>query len=166
MRKLILISILFSLCVYYTQAQMIQENDTLYLNYFIAAGEFGGINEGLIIYSNNNEIKAKSVKYKSSSYGMALKADTIIDFYKKNKSNYTVIKTEWVLSKKQLDYISKILDEIKTRPVEENVFSNASEHYAILTNNESCVFIDRTGNWNKFLEIKKVLDIEQQPKKL
>lgn len=90
----------------------------------------------------------------------------LIDFYEKNKSNYTIIKTEWVLSKKQLDYISKILDEIKTRPVEENVFSNAGEHYAILTKNENYVFIDRTGSWNKFLEIKKVLEIEQQPKKL
>lgn len=165
MRKLILALILFSFCVYSIQAQMVEKNDTLYLNYFIAAGELGGHNEGLIIYSNNNEIKAKSVKYNNSSYGMALKADTIIDFYEKNKSNYTVIKTEWVLSKKQLDYISKILEEIKTRPVEENVFSNASEHYAILTKNESYVFIDRTGNWNKFLEIKKVLDIKQKIKK-
>jgi hypothetical protein len=145
---------------------MIQRNDTLHLNYFIAAGEFGGINEGLIIYGNNNEVKAKSVRYNSSSYGMALEVDTIIDFYEQNKNNYTVIKAEWILSKKQCDYIAKILDEIKARPIEENVFGNASEHYAILTKKESYVFIDRTGYWKKYLEIKKVLDIEQQPKKL
>ncbi len=46
------------------------------------------------------------------------------------------------------------------------MFSNASDHYAILTKNESYVLIDRTGDWNKFLEIKKVLGIDQQPKKL
>jgi len=60
----------------------------------MAIGEFGGINEGLIIYCNNNEIKAKSVRYNCSSYDMALKVDTIIDFYEKNKNNCTIIKSE------------------------------------------------------------------------
>ena len=162
MRTLILIPTLFLLSICFAQAQMIAGNDTLYLNYFIAVGEFGGNNEGLIIYSNNNELRAKGVRYNASSYGMPLKVDAIIDFYETNKNSYTVIKAEWVLGEKQRDYIAKILEEIKTRPVEENVYSNASEHYAILTKKESCVFIDRTGEWNKFFEIKKVLDIEQQ----
>lgn len=198
MRKLILIPTLFLLSIFYAQAQMIEGNDTLYLNYFIAAGEFGGSNEGIIIYVKNNELNAISIKYNNSSTSFILDAFTdfnknnnihssfnwesewglylkqrdslitsaLIDFYKKNITDYTVLKSEWVLSEKQRDYIAKILDEIKTRPVEENVFSNASEHYAILTKKESYVFIDRTGNWNKFLEIKKVLDIKQQPKKL
>lgn len=166
MKKLIIIFILCSYCAFYIQAQIIQGNDTLYLNYFIAAGELGGINEGLIIHGNSNEIKAKSVRYNNSSYGMALKIDTIIDFYEKNKSNYTIIKAEWVLNEKQRDYIAKILDEIKKRPVEKNIFNNATEHYTILTNKEKYVFIDRAGNWNKFLEIKKVLNIEQHSKKL
>lgn len=165
-QKIIFTSILFSLSAYFTQAQVSMDNDTLYLNYFIAAGEFGGGNEGLIIFGEGNDIKAKCVKYISSSYGKTLEVDTIINFYKKNKDNYTIIKAEWILSKVQCDYIAKILDEIKAQPIEENVFSNASEHYAILTKNESYVFIDRTGNWNKFLEIKKVLGIEQRPKKL
>lgn len=165
MRKLILIATLFLLSIFYAQAQMIEGNDTLYLNYFIAVGEFGGNNEGVIIYSNNNELRAKCVRYNASSYGMPLKVDAIIDFYETNKNSYTVIKPEWVLSEKQRDYIAKILEEIKTRPREENVYSNASEHYAILTKKESYVFIDRTGEWNKFSEIKKVLDIKQQHRK-
>src|SRR5690625_596772 len=199
MRKFTLTLILFTVtvCAFYIQAQMIEKGDTLYLNYFIAYGEFGGHNEGLKIYIENCELNAISIKYNNSSISFILKALTdtdkknkenhitfnsesdlymnqrdsiftkaLIDFYKNNTHNYTVLKSEWVLNKNQLDYISKILDEIKTRPVEENVFSNASEHYAILTNDESYVFIDRAGNWNKFLEIKKVLGIEQEPKKL
>ena len=159
------IPIFFSLSVCFAQAQMIK--DTLYLNYFIAAGEFGGSNEGLLLFRDSHGIiKAKSVKYNSSSYGIPLEVDTIIDFYEKNKNSYTIIKPEWTLSEEQCDYIATILDEIKTRPLEEYVFSNASDHYAILTKNESYVLIDRTGDWNKFLEIKKVLGIEQQPKKL
>ena len=99
MRKLILISIFFFLSAYYTKAQMIKGNDTLYLNYFIATGEFGGINEGLIIYGQSNELKVKSVKYDSSSYGITLEVDTIINFYEKNKDSYTIIKAEWTDTK-------------------------------------------------------------------
>ena len=155
-----------TLYAFYSHAQEIPINDSLYLNYFIATGEFGGNNEGLIIYRDGNNIKAKSVRYNKSSYGKPIEIDTIISFYKRNKRDFTVIKKEWVLSNKQRDYIFKVLDEIKRRPIEENVFSNASEHYTILTKDKNYVFIDRTGNWNKFLEIKEFLDIEQQPKKL
>jgi len=49
------------------------------------------------------------------------------------------------------------LAEIESRPVE-NGFSNASEHYAILSKKTNYVFIDRTGKWNKFIEIKKYLE--------
>lgn len=149
-----------------TQAQIIQENDTLYLNYFIAKGEFGGENEGLIIHNNGDNIKAKSIRYNNSSYGKPLDVDTIINFYVENSNNYIVLKEEWILSKKECDYLAKVLDEIKAQSEEDNVYSNASEHYAIITKGENHIFIDRAGNWNKFLEIKKVLDIEQYPKKL
>ncbi len=199
MKNLGFMFILFSSVSFCAQAQMIGMNDSLYLNYYIAVGEFGGSNEGIVFYMKDNELNAKSIKYNNPSTSFILYALTdfnkknnsnhssfnsesdwylnirqrdsiitnaLIDFYKKNIYDYTVLKSEWILSKEQREYIAKILNEIKTRPVEENVFSNACEHYAILSKSESYVFIDRTGNWNKFLEIKKVLDIEQQPKKL
>lgn len=162
MKKLALTYILVSFWPYLTKAQVVQQNDTLYLNYFIATGELGGINEGLMMFYCGNELKAKSVRYNSSSYGILLNVDTIVNFYRKNIGDYTVIKPEWVLRKEQCDYITKVLNDIKTKFIEENVFSNASEHYAILTKKEGYVFIDKTGNWNKFLEIKKFLDIEQK----
>ncbi len=164
-QTLIYILTLFSFVVS-IQAQIVEKNDTLHLNYFIAAGEFGGKNEGLIIHNNGDDLIAKSIRYNNSSYGKALNVDTIVNFYKVNSNNYTIIKAEWVLSQKECDYLVKVLDEIKAQSDEENVYSNASEHYAIFSKCKSHVFIDRTGNWNKFLEIKEVLDIEQQPKKL
>lgn len=164
MKATLFILILF--CAFNVQAQLIQKNDTLYINYFIAAGEFGGKNEGLIIYNNGDTIKAEGVRYNNTSYGKALVVDTIVNFYKTNLNNYTVIKEEWVLSKDECEYLAKVLDEIKAQSEEENVYSNASEHYAIITKGENHIYIDRAGNWNKFLEIKKVLDIEQHPKKL
>ncbi len=164
--KEFLVLIFFKSYVSYSHTQIIEKNYTLHLNYFIASGEFGGTNEGLIIYWDGDSIKAKSIRYKSSSYGKALGIDTIIDFYEQNRNNYTEIKEEWILSKKERDFIANVLNEIKARPLEKNVFSNASENYMILTKNEHYVFIDRAGNWNKFLGIKKVLNIEQRPKKL
>jgi hypothetical protein len=164
MKATLFILILFS--AFNVKAQLIQKNDTLYINYFIAAGEFGGKNEGLIIHNNEDTIKAEGVRYNNTSYGKALVADTIINFYKANFNNYTVIKEEWVLSKNECEYLAKVLDEIKVQFEEKNVYGNASEHYAIITKDENHVFIDRAGNWNKFLEIKKVLDIEQHPRKL
>ena len=198
MRKIGIMIILLSNIIIQTQAQMIDTNDTIYLNYYISIGEFGGRDEAIKIYVKDNKLIAKSIRYIHSSTSHVLNAlvnfskenndnhiffnleeewdehirqrdsivtNALIDFYKKNRNDYTVLKTEWVLSKEQQDYITKVLYEIKTRPVEEDVFSNASEHYVILKESESHVFIDRTGKWNKFLEIKKVLDIEQTPRR-
>lgn len=142
------------------QAQIVQNNDTLYLNYFIASGEFGGTNEGLVIHNNGDNLMAKSIRYNNNSYGKSLEVDTIVNFYKENCNNYTEIKTEWVLNKKECDYLVRVLDEIKAQSEEENVYSNASEHYTILSKCKSHVFIDRTGKWNKFLEVKRALNID------
>ena len=46
---------------------------------------------------------------------------------------FTVIKEEWILGKNECEYLAKVLDEIKTQSEEENVYSNASEHYSIIT---------------------------------
>lgn len=177
---------------------MIQENDTLYLNYNISSGEFGGRNEGIMIYFKNDVLNATGVRYnklstphildafkdfdKKYKHKTSLKSgvemglcirqhdslttSALVEFYKNHKNCYTILKSEWVLSNDQREYIIKILNEIKSRPIEENAFSNASEHYAILTKNEYYVFIDRTGSWNKFIEIRKIMGIEQQHRKL
>jgi len=111
-----------------------------------------------------NITEISSVRYDSVFGG--IKVAPIVDFYRSNKNNYTIIKEEWVLSKNECDYLAKVLDEIKAQSEERNVYSNASEHYAILTKDKCHVFIDRTGSWNKFLKIKKRLNIEQYPRKL
>ena len=57
-----LLFILLSFCAtIYIQAQLVEKNDTLYLNYLITPGEFGGCNEGIIIYHDKNDFKAISV---------------------------------------------------------------------------------------------------------
>ncbi len=191
MKKKIIPYLFCTFFQFYTQAQLIDKNDTLHLNYSIASGEFGVKNEGLMIYFKNNELHAMSIKYNSTFTDFAIDAitdfyknegsdpsifylnwdshikqrdslytSTIINFYKKNMENYTIVKNEWILSNEQCEYIANILNEIMTKSIETNIFSNASEDYAVISKNISYVFIDRRGNWNKYLEIKKVLEID------
>ena len=192
MRKLAITFLTCLVAACCAQAHIVEEGDTLYLNYKIALGEFGESDEGLMIYVKNNETCAKGIRYHNASINYTLKAhfeDTvsnkkwewdsdseweahlrhcdsveaqaILEFYRENKNDYTVLKSEWVLDTNQCNYVAKTIEEIRTKTVS-NAISNASEHYAIITNKESFVYIDRGGSWNKFSEIKKVLDIEQQ----
>ena len=89
----------------------------------------------------------------------------MIDFYKRNKNHYTIIKPEWVLSKEQCDYISNVLSSIKKRSEEAGdgdvyICSTSASHYAIQSKNYDVVFYDREGKWRKYSEINDVLGIK------
>ena len=151
-RYLLIFGILLIVCSNKNNAQNLN-SDTTIINYSIAHGELGCTNEGLIIYQNATVLRAKYIKYNASSYGIPLKTETIISFYKRNRTNYSVLKEEWVLNSQQVNYLNDLLVEIKN--YHSRGFSNAPEHYAILRKNQWFVLIDSTGKWNKFLEIKK-----------
>ncbi len=91
----------------------------------------------------------------------SVEAQAILEFYRENRNDYTVLKSEWVLDTNQCNYVAKTIEEIRTKTVS-NVISNVEEHYAIITNKGGFVYIDRGGYWNKFSEIRKVLDIDQR----
>lgn len=165
MKKLIFVFILSLICTFHIKGQIVEKNDTLYLYFYNAACEFGGDNQGIIIYRNNDETRALGIRFNNSSYGIDLNEDSIIDFYKKNKYDYTVIDEVRILNEEQIDYMVKALDEIRTRTTEENLYSNANDHYVILSGKEKYVFIDVGGDWNKHFKIQEVLNIEQYPVK-
>jgi len=161
MTKSIFIIVLLLLIISDGIAQKIEESDTTLINYYIAiGGEFGGVNEGLLIFKNNNEFKIKCIKYNVSSYGKgSTNVDSIKNFYRRNKNNYTLMKSEWVLTNQQIDYLNGLISEISSHPTRQG-FSNAQEHYVLFTKREDYVFLDSTGEWKKYVEISKVLGIE------
>ena len=195
-KKIFFTSILFVIHAYFAQAQVIKKSDTIFLNYFISVGEFGGYDEGLMFYIKDDNLNAIAIRYNKCSTNFilnyisvfyskkniekktfcyesnieiikqrdSLMKIAIIDFYKYslNLKDYTIIKPEWVLNKEQCDYTYRLLEDIKTQSIEDNVFSNACEHYAIINKNENYVFLDKKGSWNKFFEIKKVFGIKQK----
>jgi len=190
MRRLIVFTALSLLGAFYSKGQIVEMNDTLFLNYFVNAGARGH-DEGIMIFYKNNELHGKGIAYNNSSISFilnthaefdenniinplnlsaaclylrvmqadSLRKNAIIDFYRKNRNNYTVLKPEWVLSKEQREFIAKVLYEIRSRHSDVFVFSGAGEHYAILSNKGNYVYIDRTGSWNIFLAIRQVLNI-------
>lgn len=165
MRNLIIVSILFLGCLCnHLRGQVVEEGDTLFLNYSISTGPTG-ISEGLIVYISKNETKAQSVRYTSIKSISSLDPDTIINVYKENKDNYIIIKPEWTLSEEQCGYIATLLDEIKAAKVKEDVYSTSPEHYVIITKRDNYVYID-VKKWRKYLEMKKVLNIDQCSKML
>lgn len=150
----------FSLLSIHSKGQIPPEEDTLYINFYKAAGEFGGVYEGILIYKLDNGIKAKTVKYTYNSYGISMNRQSIIDFFVQNKGNYSVTKEDWLISDNQHQYLFEVLQEIKSRPTDEGVYSNANDYYLIYSKDEQFVYIDIGGKWKKYLELKKGLNIE------
>ena len=111
---------------------------------------------------DEKDITVEKIKTDWESYIIqrdSLERNFLVNFYNQNKNYYTVIKEEWTLSKEQCEYVTRLIDEIKLRSVDKNVYSSAGEHYSIINQNGCYIFIDRIGDWNKFLEINKIFDI-------
>lgn len=145
------------------QTQELQVSDTTYINFYIASGEFGGRNEGLQIYPSDGELKAKYVRYYISSYGLPLVDEKIYGFYQFAKDNYRVLKPEWVLSAEEKSYISSLMEAIRSYKPEG--FSNAFEHYVILSNSQFFVLKDMAGSWGKNREVRVYLGLDKERKK-
>ncbi len=168
-RLIILISTLFSIAKANTNILELKNGDTLHISYYIAYfGEYGGADEGIIVYRSSDTLKAKYVKYTANrhNYISALNDDVIIKYYQTIKNNFEVVKEEWCLSNLQIDYINELLLELKSYKPKEGL-SNASEYYAVLSNKDNFIVLDRTGEWNKFFDIHNFFKIEVEiPRRL
>ena len=170
-RLIIFISTLFSIAIIKANANILElkNGDTLYISYYIAYfGEYGGADEGIIVYRSSDTLRAKYVKYTANrhKYINALNDDIIIKYYQSIKNNFEVVKEEWCLSNLQIDYINELVSELKSYKPKEGI-SNASEYYAVLSNKDNFVVLDRIGEWNKFFDIHKFFKIQVEiPKRL
>lgn len=157
----------------YSQASALlddlQKRDTLYINFCVSPSEFGSVHEGILLYKSNGSVFGKHVVY---DYGITLTKngtikidpkskpiplvpDDIVKFYNSIKANYFVMKKEWKLDEKQVEYLMDYLLELEK--FESKGFSNAPDFYAVISGEKSFVTLDHTGSWDKFLEVKKVM---------
>jgi hypothetical protein len=136
----------------------ILEGDSVLIAFGIAHSEFLQSNEGIIFYCHSKTIKAQAFKYQNSIY--SLNKDSIIKFYDSNSLKIKIIKNEWVLTESEIDYLSRLINEIKNSHLKSG-FSNAPEHYYIRTSNSKFVLINSLGTLKIHKDLKKRFGIEQ-----
>jgi len=149
----------------------LSESDTLYVNFCVGAGEFASIHRGLMVYKKDNVLLCKYVLYKygvsllpnklieieSDVKAVPLQSDSIVKFYDVAKTNYFVMKNEWKLDKKQVLYLKDYFSELEK--FKSKGFSNAPDFYTVMSSEKSFVVLDLRGKWDKFSEVKKVMNL-------
>ncbi len=121
-------------------------NDTLIISATIMdCGEFGGHNENIYIYIQDNKIFAK------------LKRDKLCDTENvKNNPKAKFVEIVELPTNSQntiLNYINKFNDFVP----DPNIISNAPTDFWIKFKNENYDFHDQTGRWKEFLIIRNTL---------
>jgi len=135
--------------------------DTIRFNYYEAKwGEFGGVNEGVIIYKNLKNYSAILIQYNDNSYNIS--NDSLINFYKKNKKKYQILKQIVKLNNNQINFFITLKSDIKKYTQDEYGYSNAPEHYVISTTIDDYILIDKLGSWSKYKEIRKSLEYKEK----
>lgn len=177
MKQIIFYTLSFFSLAGYCQEYSLREvsnQDTVVINYSIAAGEFGSVHEGIILIKKNEKILATHILY---NYGVSLLPNGIIDvashspipmnednitaFYHAFKNDFTILKQEWELNDEQIDYLEMFFVEAEGFVSEG--FSNAPEYYSIITKGRELVVLDRSGKWDKHQELKKILELKRTP---
>lgn len=163
------IFILFFYLVGNANILSLSEGDTVYINYSIAYfGEYGGAEEGIIIFKNAGVLKARYVSYNSNDYKLSfnLNDQGIIRFFTVMKNDYQIIMNDWALDTSQIYFINNLIDDLKTH-IPENGVSNASEFYFLQIGCTNYVIIDRIGSWDKYKDIHKCFNLEVvKPKRM
>ena len=137
--------------------------DTTYIYFNISYfGEFGSVNEGLIIINKGNSYVAKYVQYENDtllSVLSSLTSDEIMKYFSVLQSNYRIIKDAWILDSIQLDYLQSLLISFKDfKP--SNDLSNAVDFYLFKTSQEDIVVIDKSGTWDKYKEVQECMGVK------
>ena len=128
------------------------------IRYYRASGELGGNNEAFYFKRDTNDIwKCRYVVYKGNSYGLATDSATIGLFYKRNLDNYEIIK-EFNLTVKQYNYLKDLLIFFKNIQLQEDVYSNAGEHYYITINGKNLYINDKGRQLNKTFEMRRIFN--------
>jgi hypothetical protein len=173
MKQIIFYIFFFSSLGAYCQKHLLRgvsNQDTVVINYSIAAGEFGSMHKGIILIKKNDQVWATHVLY---NYGVSLLANGIIDvapnssipmnkdsilaFYHTFKNDFTILKQEWVLNDEQVECLDKFLEEAEK--FKQQGFSNAPEYYAVIAKNRELIILDRSGKWNKHKTLEIILDL-------
>ncbi|MEX2594029.1 MAG: hypothetical protein WD426_14745 [Anditalea sp.] len=84
--------------------------------------------------------------------------DSVKAFYSNFRNDFTILKKEWVLNDDQINCLDKFLKEAEK--LEPQGFSNAPEYCYIITNGRELFILDKSGKWDKYKDLKKILELK------
>lgn len=163
--KLIFVISLLTFC--YNASSMVNitsvlEQDTILISYHIAYfGEYGGADEGIILFKDKGALKAMYVRYNSDNYinsSFNWTEQKVKEYFTEIQKDYYVIKDAWILDTSQIAFVNQLLDDFKNYIPEDGI-SNAAEFYQLSINDNKHIVIDRLGSWDIYKEIHQSFNI-------
>lgn len=128
-------------------------SDTLYLNGYVAAGgEFGGYDEGLWIWKEENQFKGQFYAL-ANTYGIGWETNRQ-EFYEQHKKRAKAVSQVFVLTKYQLIDIKRFLVETSSYR-KRNSVSNAPEFITVYSNSGGYRIMEHDFAWQPFLSLKE-----------
>jgi len=126
--------------------------DTLRINCFLAAGEFGGHDEGLWIMRHE---RGYSACYYSlpNTYALRPEVDRI-DFYTRERRNGKRKTEDMILSDHQIEQINRFLIQIKYYRTGSG-WSNAPEFFSIYSSTDTIRRTKIESRWRPYSELKE-----------
>ena len=131
----------------------LQNNDTLFINVYIAAGgEFGGYDEGFWITKKNGKYIGRFYKL-PNTYGSRRDVNTISRTYFVQKAEIKPITDAFLLSEQIITEINRFLTEIEHYQ-ENDWVSNAPEHFLIYDKNRQIFKVKNYSNYKPYLKLR------------
>ena len=134
-----------------TSLNRMELNDTLFINVYVALGEFGGYDEGFWITKTKSGYIGRLYKL-PNTYGVHRDKSTVIKIYEENQQDIEPISENFPLTKENLDLIGQFLLEIKY--YRDNWISNAPEHFLIQDKNELVFKVKNNSHYKPYIKLK------------
>lgn len=131
----------------------LQNNDTLFINVYIAAGgEFGGYDEGFWITRENNQYIGRFYRL-PNTYGLHKDIAVISRTYSVQKAEIKPLTDSFLLCEQIIIEINRFLTEIEHYQDNDWV-SNAPEHFLIYDKNKQIFKVKNYSSYRPYLKLK------------
>ena len=142
-----------------TMLDNLQDNDTLFINVYIASfGEFGGYDEGFWITKENNQYIGRFFGL-PNTYGLQKEIGTISKVYSDRKAEIKTLTDNFLLTEQMIVEISRFLIAIEHFR-EDGLISNAPEHFFIYDKNRQIFKVKNYSRYKPYMNLKnKIINV-------
>lgn len=135
-----------------TPLDNLSSGDTLRINCFIAAGEFGGYDEGLWITKQEGKYLAMFYSL-PNTYGMGWDTNRI-EIYEQHRNEVQLKSGARVLTENQIEDVNKFLVEIEYYRTGSG-WTNAPEFFSIYSKTDTIRRVKMDSRWKPYIALKQ-----------